>query len=104
LEFEKRGVAVVFDADYPLVLRAVDDWRLVVTPDFGRFVLMRRMLPPRKGFQVQRWAHDLQDVVSTLRHRGVACSAGLVDCVPEDPADCEALPFGRFSSGAVALL
>jgi len=108
LEFQKRGVAVVFDENYPLVLRAVDDWRLVVTPDFSRFVLMRRMLPPRKGFQAQLWAYDLEAVRNRLRHtvkyHGPASVASLSDGLPEMPEDCDALPVGRFSSGAVALL
>ena len=89
-EFEKRGVAVVFGADYPLVLRAVDDWRLVVTPDFGRFVLMRR-LKSGKGWQANLWARDLGTVLRRLTGQRFACSSVVLDGLPLLPADYRGL-------------
>ena len=90
-EFEKRGVAVVFDDDFPLVVKAQDDWRLVVTPDFGRFVLMWR-LKSGKGWHAKLWARDLGTVLRRLTGQRFACSSAVLDGLPLLPADYR----GRF--------
>ena len=90
LEFEKRCVAVVFDENYPLLLIALDDWRLVVTPDFGRFVLMRRLLSG-KGWQAKLWAPDRSTVLRRLTGERFACSPLVLAGVPSRPSDCRGL-------------